>query len=687
MTDALRERVNAAVGSLYDVEAEIGRGGMAVVYRATDTRLRRRVALKVLPPELAFREEVRRRFLREAQMAAQLSHPNIVPIYSVDEASGLVYFAMGLVEGAPLAKLLFQEARPPIPVVRRVLREVADALQYAHQHGVVHRDIKPDNILVESESGRALVTDFGIARAAQAEVRLTATGIAVGTPAYMSPEQAMGERDVDGRADIYSLGIVGYQMLAGELPFAAANTPSMLMKQLSEPPRPLLDVRPDLPANLASAIERALCKAPGDRWPDAASFRDALSERAPVTVTGVAAAPRATSASAPPVAAAPLAGAPMAAAPIAAVPVPPLPAPPAAHLPLPLPPGPRGGADPRLAFGVFRAGRTHGEVDSEIRSWREQQHAYREQLRAARRELKHGDPALGAQMLRNAVAPAPLSEDQRVSRVRRKLVNYAALTGLLFFINAATGGAPWFLFPTFFFVADSFRSIAGLWADGVPLRRLFRRGSRSAEAAATYAAIGLPGVGVPALPSASNDPVLAKVPRDVLEGRHGHAIRDAVAARLAILGVLDKLPAADKQLLPDIAPSVRGLEDRIISLTSALHQLDQDASPDAISRLDQRLADARALPEHAPDRERRISLLERQRQTLADLASRRESVAAQLDNASLVLGTMKLDLLKLRSSGLQSQMADATFQTQDARAVVAEIERALEVAEEVQKIR
>jgi serine/threonine-protein kinase len=653
MTDALRERVNAAVGSLYHVEAEIGRGGMAVVYRATDTRLHRRVALKVLPPELAFREEVRRRFLREAQMAAQLSHPNIVPIYSVDEAEGLVFFAMGLIEGEPLAKLLFQEPRPPIPTVRRILREVADALHFAHVRGVVHRDIKPDNVLVEAETGKAVVTDFGIARAVQAEVRLTATGIAVGTPAYMSPEQAMGEREVDGRADIYSLGIVGYQMLAGELPFTAANTPSMLMKHLSEPLRPLLDLRPDLPANLASAIERALCKAPADRWPDAATFRDALAEKAPVTLTGTAPAPR-----------------------VPAVAPPPLPVP-SRHAP----------ADPLQAFGVFRGGPTDAGQDSEIHRWREQQHAWREQLRAARDGLRQNALVAANEQLRQALHPAPTSDEERVRKVRRKVVNYAALTGLLFGINVLTSGAPWFLFPAFFFAADSLRSIAGLWADGIPLRRLFRRGPRGSEAAATYAAVGLPGVGVQALPAPGTDPMLAVVPRDVLEGRHGAPIRDAVAARLTVLGVLDKLPAADKQLLPDIAPTVKGLVERIISLASAMHHLDQDASPDAIRRLDQRLAEAHALPEGAPDRERRVGLLERQRQTLADLAGRRETVAAQLDNASLVLDTMKLDLLKLRSSGLQSQMADATFQTQDARAVVAEIERALEVAEEVQKIR
>ncbi len=660
MTDALRERVNAAVGSLYQVEAEIGRGGMAVVYRALDTRLRRRVALKVLPPELAFREEVRKRFLREAQMAAQLSHPNIVPIYSVDEASGLVYFAMGLVDGEPLAKLLFAEPRPPIARVRQVLREVADALHYAHQQGLVHRDIKPDNILIDASTGRAMVTDFGIARAAEADMRLTATGIAVGTPAYMSPEQAMGERDVDGRADIYALGIVGYQMLAGELPFQATNTPSMLMKHLSEPLRPLLQLRPDLPANLASAVERALCKAPGDRWPDAAAFREALAESAPVTLVATPAAPRPASAVAAP-----------------AYPSTPSSAP---H---------RLAPDPLMAFGVFRAGRTRGDDDSEIRSWREQQHAYREQLRAARRELRHGDPALGAQLLQGIVAPAPLSDEERARRVRRRAVNYLATVAVLFGINVTVTvhAGPWFLIPAIIMGVGLARSVASLWADGIPLRKVFSRPPRGVEAASGTARVAGPGVGVPALPAPGTDALLAGAPRDALDGRHGHVIRDAVEARRSALDVLARLPASEKQLLPDIAPTLTGLVERIIALASALHQLDQDASPEALARLDQRLVDVRALAADAPDKERRVGLLERQRQTLADLAARRETVAAQLDNASLVLGTMKLDLLKLRSSGLQSQMADSNFQTQDARAVVAEIERALEVAEEVQKIR
>ncbi|MBX9929132.1 MAG: serine/threonine protein kinase, partial [Gemmatimonadaceae bacterium] len=279
--DQIRERVAAAVAGQYEIEAEIGRGGMAVVYRARDVRLKRRVALKILPPELAFRPEVKSRFLREAQTAAQLNHPHIVPIYAVDEAESIVFFAMGLVEGETLAQQLAREPRPAIDVVRRVLCDVCEALAYAHAHGVVHRDIKPDNILIDRASGRALVSDFGIARAAAGDLRLTATGIAVGTPTYMSPEQAMGEREVDGRSDLYALGIVGYHMIAGEPPFQATNTPAMLMKHISEAARPLHDRRADVPANLVAAIDRAMAKGPDERWPDAHAFRDALAVDAP----------------------------------------------------------------------------------------------------------------------------------------------------------------------------------------------------------------------------------------------------------------------------------------------------------------------------------------------------------------------------------------------------------------------
>jgi serine/threonine-protein kinase len=207
----LRTHVDRVLSAQYELDREIGRGGMGIVYRAKDRRLKRQVAIKLLPPELAFRSEIRSRFLREAETAAQLSHPNIVPIYSVDEREGLVYFVMALVEGENLAQILHTRGRFAPDDTRRILHDVAEALAYAHERGVVHRDIKPDNILLDQDDGRVMVTDFGIARAVSegADARLTATGMAIGTPAYMSPEQSLGEREVDGRSDLYSLGIVG----------------------------------------------------------------------------------------------------------------------------------------------------------------------------------------------------------------------------------------------------------------------------------------------------------------------------------------------------------------------------------------------------------------------------------------------------------------------------------------------
>src|SRR3954469_24319480 len=273
----LLDRVVVAIGTQYLVDGEIGRGGSAVVYRGTDLKLGRQVAIKVLPPELAYNDSVRTRFIREAQTAAGLNHPNIVPIYSVDEREGIVYFVMGLVIGQSIGARVAVEGPWPVDRVERVLREVADALAYAHSRGVVHRDVKPDNILIERETGRALVGDFGIARASEGETRLTLTGVAVGTPAYMSPEQALGEREVDGRSDVYSLGVVGYHMLVGEQPFKASSAAAMLVKHVSEIPPRVNSKRPDVPAYLAQAIDRAMAKRPEDRWSNASEFRDALA--------------------------------------------------------------------------------------------------------------------------------------------------------------------------------------------------------------------------------------------------------------------------------------------------------------------------------------------------------------------------------------------------------------------------
>ncbi|MES2521162.1 MAG: serine/threonine-protein kinase [Gemmatimonadota bacterium] len=277
--DELRAHVEQALSATYEVEQEIGRGGMGIVYRARDKRLKRYVAIKLLPPELSFRRDIRSRFLREAETAAQLSHPNIVPIYSVDDVGNLVFFVMACIEGDNLAVRLKKRGPCPADDVRRWLMEVGDALAYAHSRGVIHRDIKPDNILLDGIDGRALVTDFGIARAAMDSgeaSRLTATGMAIGTPAYMSPEQASGDRDLDARSDLYSLGIVAYQMLVGEPPFVGNTTPALLVKHLAEAPVPVSHRRADVPPDLSAIVMRLLEKSPDQRFQTGGDLVQAL---------------------------------------------------------------------------------------------------------------------------------------------------------------------------------------------------------------------------------------------------------------------------------------------------------------------------------------------------------------------------------------------------------------------------
>jgi len=281
--NSLMGRLSRALGTAYTVDSEIGRGGMGVVYNARDERLKRRVAIKVLPPELAFREEIRLRFLREAETAARLSHPHIVPIFSVGEGpDGLVYFVMAFVDGEPLSGKLQRRGTLPPEEVRRILLETVDALGAAHSVGIVHRDVKPDNILLEGSRGRVMVTDFGIAKALSSATgggTLTGTGVAIGTPHYMSPEQALGEREIDGRSDLYSLGVVGYQMLVGELPFSAPTVPGLLMKQITEEAPDITRKRSDCPAELSACVMRCLDKDPEKRWPTADALRRALESR------------------------------------------------------------------------------------------------------------------------------------------------------------------------------------------------------------------------------------------------------------------------------------------------------------------------------------------------------------------------------------------------------------------------
>ena len=267
----LSQRLQNALSERYRIERELGRGGMATVFLAEDLKHGRRVAIKVLDPEVAATIGPRR-FLREIETVARLTHPHILPLHDSGVAGDSLFYVMPFVEGESLRDRLGREKQLPLEDALRSAREVADALSYAHDRGVVHRDIKPENILLES--GHAVVTDFGIARAADpvGGATLTGTGMALGTPAYMSPEQAAGSRVVDGRSDEYSLGCVLYEMLAGVPPFVAPTAENLVYQHLSLTPRPVTELRPTVPAPVAGALTKALAKAPADRYATTAEF-------------------------------------------------------------------------------------------------------------------------------------------------------------------------------------------------------------------------------------------------------------------------------------------------------------------------------------------------------------------------------------------------------------------------------
>ena len=271
-TDELRQRLARTLAGRYEITRLLGRGGMAVVFLAEDLALERQVAIKVLPPEMAHDTKLIPRFQQEAKTAAKLDHPNIIPIYRVESEAGLVYFVMKYVTGRSLEQLL-EEGPLPIDLARRVLREAALALGHAHQRRIVHRDVKPANIMMEAD-GRVILTDFGISKAVQGASQLTGTGTIIGTPHYMAPEQAKG-LEVDGRADQYALGIVGHQILTGKQPFDG-SAHSILYKQVFELPPPVLASRPDVPRDLSVALERALSKDPEQRFPTMEDFAAAL---------------------------------------------------------------------------------------------------------------------------------------------------------------------------------------------------------------------------------------------------------------------------------------------------------------------------------------------------------------------------------------------------------------------------
>jgi serine/threonine protein kinase len=652
VTDHLLDRLVAAVGTQYLVDAEIGRGGMAVVYRATDLRLHRRVAIKLLPPELAFNPDVRERFLREAQTSAQLAHPNIVPIFTVDEREGMVYFVMALVDGESLAERLKREQHLPIADARRILADVADALAYAHERGVVHRDVKPDNIMLDRVTGRAVVTDFGIARAAAGDSRLTVTGVAVGTPAYMSPEQALGERELDGRSDIYSLGVVAYQMLAGETPFRASNTPAMLVKHLSEAPRQLDTLRRDAPPPLVHAIMRALAKKPEKRWPDAAAFRAAITgEREAAHYVDPPPPPRSEPPAAPERYVSPFEDRHERLAERERVPLVP-------QLP-PMPPLP--------ALPTF------GSKD-EWKQWRRMQRGWDEERKRREKlalKARHGSPE------HDASRPV----EERIASWRNRAMGGMSTVAVLGAINAMTSfGTWWFVIPGTIITIGIMTKAGRLWADGVPLDRLFSRGTIDFDASTNA-------------PRPSRGPdghqlALRLAPADVIAGPHGQAVRRAAEDRASVEETIARLAPAEREMIPDVLPTVVALSDRVGTLAQTLHRLDSDVSSASVGSLEQRLAALRAESGDSPtlEQERRIALLERQRATIGELVERRHVLAAQLESAVLALQNLRLDLLKLRSSGLGSVMSDLSSATQDARAISRDIGHAVDAVAEVKRL-
>ncbi len=282
--ELIERRLQAALGPGLTVEEILGEGGFSVVFAATDRKLSRRIAIKVLRPELTASKSSKQRFVREAESVARLNHPHILPIYFVGEGQGLVYFGMPLVEGETLDARIRRDGRLTESEAVRIGAEIADALAEAHAAGIVHRDIKPHNVMLQGAKARVLVADFGIAKAAAggsgeagtSGEKLTGTGVAIGSPHYMSPEQASGSDDVDARTDLYSLGIVLWQMLVGELPFTASDQQAILMQQVTRPAPSLRSRRPETSAALADVIARCLEKNPGDRFPSAEALAHAL---------------------------------------------------------------------------------------------------------------------------------------------------------------------------------------------------------------------------------------------------------------------------------------------------------------------------------------------------------------------------------------------------------------------------
>ena len=644
--DELRAHVQRALAAHYELDCEIGRGGMGIVYRAKDRRLKRQVAIKLLPPELAFRSEIKSRFLREAETAAQLSHPNIVPIYTVDELEQLVFFVMAYVSGDNLAKRLHERGVLTVDETRKVLREVADALAYAHDRGVVHRDIKPDNILLDAVTGRPMVTDFGIARAMDStgDSRLTATGMAIGTPAYMSPEQAAGEREIDGRSDLYSHGILGYQMLTGEPPFTAGSTPAMLVKHISERPIPVEQRRADVPTDLARSVMMLLEKEPSNRFPTAAALVAALDSR-----------------QAPPSRApAPLASA-----------------------------APSAGSPPSRQSFAAPAGNAYGSVAGPY---------------APMPALVGARPLAGASAdeLRRWEAPP-------VIQFRRKIAPYLFVNSVIvlftlfgandfFFVTVL-----WSIYIAFKYAKlwsegydwrDVFRQprekeIMEVIEEAVEyVRAVFDPGARARLREARTQRRMVARMAPAALPSGFDASPATSYAAMQLTGPLGDRVRQAMADRDEILRRVNDLPKSQKEQLGDVSRSAMALADKVQGLALAYEDAARQDLGGAREQLESEISTlenaANPLERGSEDRVRRLAYLKRQRRALVDAGQRKETLSAKLETCALALQNMRFDLMRLGASPQMHQ--HITSLANQAMKLTENVDDALFVADEMGRV-
>jgi serine/threonine-protein kinase len=627
----LRSLVERALSAHYDLDCEIGRGGMGVVYRAKDRRLKRTVAIKVLPPELAFRSEIKTRFLREAEMAAQLNHPNIVDIYAVDESGGIVFFVMAYVTGDNVAKLLHEHGALSIDQTRRILRDVADALAYAHERGVIHRDIKPDNILIDADSGRPMVTDFGIARAvSEGETRLTATGIAIGTPTYMSPEQAAGERAIDGRSDLYSLGILGYQMLSGEPPFVANSTPAILVKHVSERPVPIEQRRSDVPPDLARVIMQLLEKDPANRFPSASAVVVALDTGRMPAFTSSASMAIANTA----------------------------PAPSAPTLP------------PQAAYPSATQQPSYGQhvpTPEEYRRW-EAPEVVKFRKKVAPYLFINGvfvvlDVAAGVDVLWIPVIWT-IFMAFRYSRLW-------------------SDGYDW----RDVFRQPRDRDLIDVAEDAITYARsMFDRDKRRAMREARRNRISR---GVYDAAAVGATPQLAPLAMDDVAraaGSFGDRIHRAERDRNEIMALLERMPSSERQRIPDVGRSASALAERVRNLALALGDIDRSAAAGGSEALEAEISRlenaANPLDQTGSDeRVRRLAFLKRQRRAIAEVSAKRGSIAAKLETCLVALQNIKLDLIRLNAGSQTPQ--HITSLAMDALNLADSVDTALYVADEM----